>query len=82
MGKRIGHSFYYQCSDKHDTKRVYHSVFYAISAQASPSAVILNVGDRVTLTHELAEDASQRIINAQSLTITAAAPVGDASDAA
>ena len=58
------------------------SVFYAISAQASPSAVILNVGDRVTLTHELAEDTAQRIINAQSLTITAAAPADDAPDAA
>ena len=44
--------------------------------------MILNVGDRVTLTHELAEDTAQRIINAQSLTITAAAPADDAPDAA
>lgn len=49
------------------------NVFYSLSAVDNPTAVILNVGDQVTIEHEMAEDTTA-ILQGYSLTIDAAAP--------
>lgn len=48
------------------------NVFYSLSAVENPTAVILNVGDQVTIEHEMAED-TPAILQGYSLTIDAAA---------
>lgn len=48
------------------------NVFYSLSAVDNPTAVILNVGDQVTIEHEMAED-TPAILQGYSLTIDAAA---------
>ena len=50
------------------------NVFYSLSAVDNPTAVILNVGDQVTIEHEMAEDTTA-ILQGYSLTIDAAAPI-------
>ena len=49
------------------------NVFYSLSAVENPTAVILNVGDQVTIEHEMAEDTTA-ILQGYSLSIDAAAP--------
>ena len=49
------------------------NVFYSLSAVENPTAVILNVGDQVTIEHEMAEDTTA-ILQGYSLTIDATAP--------
>ena len=49
------------------------SVFYSLSAVENPTAVILNVGDQVTIEHEMAEN-SAAILQGYSLTIDTSAP--------
>ena len=49
------------------------SVFYSLSAVENPTAVILNVGDQVTIEHEMAENPAA-ILQGYSLTIDTSAP--------
>lgn len=49
------------------------NVFYSLSAVDNPTAVILNVGDQVTIEHEMVEDTTS-ILQGYSLTIDTAAP--------
>ena len=49
------------------------SVFYSLSAVGNPTAVILNVGDQVTIEHEMAENPAA-ILQGYSLTIDTSAP--------
>ena len=52
------------------------NVFYSLSAVENPTAVILNVGDQVTIEHEMAEDTTA-ILQGYSLSIDAAAPASN-----
>ena len=52
------------------------NVFYSLSAVENPTAVILNVGDQVTIEHEMAENTTA-ILQGYSLTIDAAAPASN-----
>lgn len=52
------------------------NVFYSLSAVDNPTAVILNVGDQVTIEHEMAEDTTA-ILQGYSLSIDAAAPASN-----
>ena len=52
------------------------NVFYSLSAVENPTAVILNVGDQVTIEHEMAEDTTA-ILQGYSLTIDTAAPASN-----
>ena len=49
------------------------SMFYSLSAVENPTAVILNVGDQVTIEHEMAENPAA-ILQGYSLTIDTSAP--------
>lgn len=49
------------------------SVFYSLSAVENPTAVILNVGDQVSIEHEMAENPAA-ILQGYSLTIDTSAP--------
>ena len=52
------------------------NVFYSLSAVENPTAVILNVGDQVTIEHEMEEDTTA-ILQGYSLSIDAAAPASN-----
>ena len=52
------------------------NVFYSLSAVDNPTAVILNVGDQVTIEHEMEEDTTA-ILQGYSLSIDAAAPASN-----
>ncbi len=60
-----GNTYYYVRLEGQD-------VFYVLSARDNQSAVILNVGDQVTIDHQVSED-STSILQGYSLTITATA---------
>ena len=52
------------------------NVFYSLAAVENPTAVILNVGDQVTIEHEMEEDTTA-ILQGYSLSIDAAAPASN-----
>ena len=71
-----GNSYYFIRLEGEDT-------YYSLSAAANPIAVILNVGDRVTIQHTApVEGGDNAILDGSSVTLDAAAPAADPTPAA